>query len=126
VCDERWWFRERLGVVKKNHVDACALGWRTCPKQQATLLGTPVSLPFLWKPPWKMYCGPHLLILNANKPMYVQISHIYKLCSLGVPFMLFYTTPHNTTPLLKELHHGNFFTPFTCFPLFEGSASSGS
>lgn len=36
VCDERWWFRERLGVVKKNHVDACALGWRTCPKQQAT------------------------------------------------------------------------------------------
>jgi len=48
-----------LGVVRKNHVDACAFGvGRTCPKQQATHLGTPVSLPFPWKPPWKIVPWP--------------------------------------------------------------------
>ena len=31
---------ERWVVVIKNHVVACALSWGTCPKQQATPLGT--------------------------------------------------------------------------------------
>ncbi|RDX74473.1 Transcription factor UPBEAT1, partial [Mucuna pruriens] len=38
VCVMKGGGLERLGVVRKNHVDACALGWRTCPKQQATPL----------------------------------------------------------------------------------------
>lgn len=35
-------------VVVKNHVGACALSWRTCPKQQATPLCTLGSFSFIY------------------------------------------------------------------------------
>lgn len=65
------------------------IGLENMPKATSnTHLGTPVSLPFPWNPPSKLYCGPHLLILNSNQP-----HHIYKLCCLGYAILL-YHTPH--------------------------------
>ena len=48
-----------VGCCEEESCGCMCIGvGRTCPKQQATHLGTPVSLPFPWKPPWKIVLWP--------------------------------------------------------------------